>query len=72
MYQSIKINDKLVIRKNSHYLFIESADYNAKVLIAENVAIMYLLFKFFSLRLNYFIVKLFYNSKVKELKILLV
>lgn len=66
MYQSIKINDKLVIKKSSHYLFIESVDYNAKVRIAENVEIIYLLFKFFSLKLNYFIVKLFYNSKVKE------
>lgn len=64
MYQSI--NDKLIIRKSSHYLFIESADYNAKVLIAVNVAIIYLLFKFFSLKLSYFIVKLFYNSEVKE------
>lgn len=62
MYQSI--NDKLIIRKSSHYLFIESAD--VKVLIAVNVAIIYLLFKFFSLKLNYFIVKLFYNSEVKE------
>lgn len=64
MYQSI--NDKLIIRKSSHYLFIESADYNVKVLIVVNVAIIYLLFKFFSLKLNYFIVKLFYNSEVKE------